>query len=65
MKKTILNLGKALAKNDQKTISGGSSNCGGYYCYAPSSANCGTCEEFLALSLECQLRVISHAACYQ
>ena len=50
MKKSILNLGTALNKAEQKTISGGSPYCGGYPTYALCNSACqfgtSTCEYF-------------------
>lgn len=62
MKKSILNIGKALKKADQKNINGGSSECfTPYYCYGGFSpiVTCGTCEEYHQLPQHCKNRVIN------
>lgn len=67
MKKSILNLGKALLKADQKKINGGGS-CPGPICYGvfdgPISLNCGTCDEYNALPQDCRNRVLVSVRCF-
>ena len=50
MKKSILNIGKVLNKNEQKQVNGGTGNCGGYASYAIcEAAGCPlnhTCERY-------------------
>ena len=60
MKKSILNLGEALNKADQKLINGGTTCPSDYICYGENfpHVNCGTCEEYNALPQHCQYRVI-------
>ena len=40
MKKEILNLGKALSRDEQKTVSGGNGSGCGYATYSLCAANC-------------------------
>lgn len=64
MKKSILNLGKALNKAEQKIINGGGPSCPGPICYGISGFGCGTCEDFHSLPLECKSRVLVHSDCF-
>ncbi|WP_299678634.1 hypothetical protein [uncultured Tenacibaculum sp.] len=55
MKKSILNLGKALNKAEQKTIHGGSELCqaigdNGPQCYSDNIPGCASCYEFRLLT---------------
>ncbi len=62
MKKSILNIGNALSKTEQKKVNGGSDDCfTPYLCYgAPNPfVPCGTCEEYNQLSQYCKNRVIN------
>ncbi|WP_299674803.1 hypothetical protein [uncultured Tenacibaculum sp.] len=62
MKKSILNLGKTLSKNQQKTINGGNT-CASYpICYGITSLGspqCAPCEEYKNLPLHCQNQVFT------
>ena len=62
MKKQILNLGKALNKEEQKSICGGV-NCGPVMCFGVPFPGCGTCEDYHALPTECKSRVLVHSDC--
>ena len=62
MKRSILNLGKALQKTEQKMINGGDSSCFiPYLCYgAPNDfVPCGTCSQYHQLPQHCQRMVIN------
>ncbi|WP_435261356.1 hypothetical protein [Tenacibaculum sp. nBUS_03] len=63
MKKSILNLGKALKRAEQKEISGGNS-CNGPSCYGISGMGCGTCEQYHELSNYCKVRVFVSTNCF-
>ncbi|MGG6231625.1 hypothetical protein [Tenacibaculum sp. SDUM215027] len=66
MKKSILSLGKALDKTNQKQINGGSSSCNTYSgppCYGISNGVCGTCSQYQALPQEHKSCVLVHADC--
>ncbi|CAL2104710.1 conserved protein of unknown function [Tenacibaculum sp. 190130A14a] len=63
MKKSILNLGKALNKAEQKQVNGGSS-CPGPICYGIPGMGCGTCEQYHALPDNCKMRVLVSVNCF-
>ncbi|CAL2104059.1 hypothetical protein [Tenacibaculum sp. 190130A14a] len=63
MKKSILNLGKSLSKENQKQINGGSIGCPGPGCYGIPGMGCGTCQDYHALPFACKSRVFVHADC--
>ncbi|TDQ23969.1 hypothetical protein [Tenacibaculum caenipelagi] len=70
MKKSILNLGKALNKIEQKTINGGGESCpprGCYYSDDPLNTPatlCGTCQDYHSLPQECQMSVLVNYKCF-
>ncbi|KAB1151713.1 hypothetical protein F7018_18055 [Tenacibaculum aiptasiae] len=63
MKKSILNVGKALNKTEQKKINGGF-GCPGPFCYGVSGMGCGTCSQYHALPSSCKGKVLVHADCF-
>jgi len=49
MKKEILNIGKALNREEQRQVNGGTGNCGGYSSFEICDATCPltlSCEEY-------------------
>ena len=66
MKKSILNLGKALNKADQKQINGGAS-CNTYSgpgCYGIDNGFCGSCRDYHTLPAEHQPCVLVSINCF-
>lgn len=62
MKKSILNLGKALDKTEQNQVIGGQAT---NFCYGPLPfSGCGTCAEYHALPRSCQMQVMVSHECF-
>ena len=65
MKKSILNLGKALNKADQKNLFGGRSIDGcPDACYGVPGMGCRSCQEYFSLSNYYQMRVKVGVSCF-
>ncbi|WP_442264473.1 hypothetical protein ACSIGC_08855 [Tenacibaculum sp. ZS6-P6] len=66
MKKSILNIGKALNKAEQRKVNGGFGSCDDYtgpFCYADSIPGCASCAEYNALPRRHKACAFTHAEC--